>query len=130
MTDDRTKLGQHGEQIVASMLEARGWQVLHRNVRLSCGELDLIGRDGDTLVFVEVKTLRLGGAQAESAPERAVLAVDERKQSRIRRLAAEWLALGNTPRGISEFRFDVIGVEFDRLRPDRRPSIDHIESAF
>lgn len=130
MTDERIELGRCGEKLVAEMLERRGWSVLARNVRLSRGELDLIARDGDTLVFLEVKTLRVGRGQFVSAPERAVLAVDQRKRSRIRRLAAEWLAAGQAPCGIAEFRFDVVGVEYDRQRPKDRPRIEHIENAF
>ena len=45
-------------------------------------------------------------------------------------LAAEWLALGCTPAGIAEFRFDVIGVEFDDDSPNGRPRLEHIEHAF
>lgn len=130
MTEDRIELGRRGEALIASMIERKGWHVLARNVRLSGGELDLIARVGDTLVFIEVKTLRIGSNQANSSPERAVLAVDRRKQARIRRLAAEWLTAGQAPHGIAEFRFDVFGVEFDRHHPQRQPRIQHIESAF
>ena len=130
MTEERIELGRRGEDLIASLIESKGWHVLARNVRLSGGELDLIARVGDTLVFIEVKTLRTGRYQANSSPERAVLAVDRKKQSRIRRLAAEWLTAGQIPHGIAEFRFDVFGVEFDRQHADLQPRIEHIESAF
>ncbi len=130
VTRDRIELGRLGEDLAARSLTHKGWEVIARNVNLSRGELDLIARDGDTLVFVEVKTLRTRVDERGSAPEHAFLAVDGRKQSKIRRLAAEWLALGCTPVGIAEFRFDVIGVEFDDDPPNGRPRLEHIEHAF
>jgi putative endonuclease len=130
VTRQRIELGRLGEDLAADLLIRKGWEVLARNVALSQGELDLIARDGDTLVFVEVKTLRTRTDGHGSAPEYAVLAVDGRKRSRIRRLAAEWLSQGCTPTGIAEFRFDVVGVEFDRDPPNGRPRLDHIEHAF
>lgn len=130
MTRARIQLGRLGEDLAATLLRDKGWEVIARNVTLSRGELDLIARDGDTLVFVEVKTLRTAVDGHGSAPEHAVLAVDGRKQSRIRRLAAEWLAQGRTPAGIAEFRFDVIGVEFDQAPPNCQPRLEHIEHAF
>jgi putative endonuclease len=130
VTRARIELGRLGEDLAATLLRDKGWEVIARNVTLSRGELDLIARDGDTLVFVEVKTLRTPVDGHGSAPEHAVLAVDGRKQSRIRRLSAEWLAQGRTPAGITEFRFDVIGVEFDQAPPNCQPRLEHIEHAF
>lgn len=130
MSERRRELGRLGEDRAAELLGAKGWEILARNVRLGGGELDLIGRDGDTLVFVEVKTLSSGPTAARSGPERAVTAVDRRKQTQVRRLAAQWLSAGETPTGISEFRFDVVGVELDSRDPELEPRIEHIEDAF
>ena len=112
------------------MLARRGWMILARNVLLQGGEIDLIARDGDTLVFVEVKTASMRRNPLGSGPERAALAVDRQKQSRVRRLASEWLASAEMPRGIAEFRFDVVGVELDPLDPTLTPRIEHLERAF
>ena len=52
------KLGRRGEQLCAALLKHKGMVILARNFRTSYGELDIVARDGGTLVFVEVKTLR------------------------------------------------------------------------
>jgi putative endonuclease len=68
----RTRLGSAGEALARSRLESLGGQFLAANWRCSAGELDLVMRDGDELVFVEVK-LRRGEAmgRAEEAVSRA-----------------------------------------------------------
>lgn len=53
-------LGSDGERHAARFLEARGWKILARNVHIGRGELDIIARDGDELVIVEVRTRRIG----------------------------------------------------------------------
>jgi putative endonuclease len=98
---------------------------LERNARTRFGELDLVALDGRTLVFVEVKAGRAGSS---SGPERPVLAVDRRKQQRLRRLAAAWMAERRLDRRYTEIRFDAVGVSFDRA--GRAIEIEHIESAF
>jgi putative endonuclease len=90
------------------------------------GELDLIGLDGDALVFVEVKARRAGSA---AGPETPALAVGPRKQRKLRSLAAAWLRDRgyDVPRH-RELRFDVVGV---RLDPAGRPvEYEHLRSAF
>ncbi len=77
-----------------------------RNVRLPGGEIDIIARDGDTIVFVEVKS------RASSSFGNAVAAVDARKRATLRRVAGDWLQIA-APR--ARARFDV--VTFDRGRP-------------
>ena len=111
MTDPRRRIGQMAEDLVARRLRAAGWEILERNARTRHGELDIVARDGRALVFVEVKAGREGAA---FGPERPVLAVDRRKQQRIRRLAAPgWPRSRDLPR-YTEIRFDAVGVTFDR----------------
>jgi putative endonuclease len=96
---DRRALGAHGEELVARWYGQRGYAVLARNWRCRQGELDLVvGRPG-LVVFCEVKarTTVAFGSGAE--------AVTARKQARLRRLAAEWLAA--TEHGSVDVRFDV-----------------------
>ncbi len=63
----RRKLGDFGERVAASRLEAEGMRILDRNVRVPGGEIDLLAEDGDDLVFVEVRSRRgADGAAAES----------------------------------------------------------------
>ena len=98
-------LGQMGEEVAARYLEDRGMRILARNLRSRLGELDLVARDGATLVFVEVKARYGAGGDPPQA------AVDGRKRARLGRLAREYLArerLGDVP-----CRFDVVAVTAD-----------------
>jgi putative endonuclease len=124
MTAARQRLGRRAEDLVASRLAGRGWRLIARNVRTRSGEIDLIGLDGATLVFVEVKAGRRG---ARAGPERPALAVGQQKQRRLRRLAREWLGEGRSPSGVAGYRFDVVGVSFGG---DRVADVDHIRNAF
>ena len=113
-TDPRRVLGATGEEAASAVYAARGWEVVARNWRCREGELDLVARRGDVLVFCEVKTRtsdRFGGPAAAVTPV---------KQARIRRLAMRWLAEMEcrAPR----LRFDVAVVKGDQ--------VDIIEAAF
>jgi putative endonuclease len=125
MTDARRKTGQVAEQLVSARLADAGWRILERNARTRYGELDIVALDGRALVFVEVKAGREGAA---FGPERPVLAVDTRKQRRVRRLAAAWMAARRDLPPYTEIRFDAIGVTFDRI--GRVVDIEHISGAF
>ena len=125
MTVARQKLGQRAERLVAERLASRGWEIVERNARTRQGELDIVAFDGRALVFVEVKAGRAGSA---FGPERPVLAVDHRKQQRIRRLAAAWLSENRGLPFYAEIRFDAVGVTFDRR--DQVTDLEHIENAF
>ena len=110
---------------MAARLASAHWEIVERNARTRYGELDLVALDGRTLVFVEVKAGRAGSA---FGPERPVLAVDRRKQRRIRRLAAAWMAEHRDCPPYTAIRFDAIGVTFDRT--GRITDYEHIEDAF
>jgi putative endonuclease len=125
MTVQRQTIGRAAEELVATRLAARGWQILERNARTRRGELDIVARDGRALVFVEVKAGRAGSAYG---PERPVLGVNRRKQLRVRRLAAAWMAERRDAPHYDEIRCDAVGVTFDR---DGSPiEVEHIEGAF
>jgi putative endonuclease len=102
---NRAQRGRAGEDAAAALLEAHGYRIVGRNVRLPGGEIDIIARDGETVVFVEVKA-RAGGSFGS-----AVAAVDARKRATLRALATDWLQIA-APR--ARARFDV--VTFDRGR--------------
>ena len=96
-------LGRWGEDQAARHLKHLGWKILRRNFRApGGGEIDLVCRDGDTLVFAEVKTRRT------EEMGRPLDAVDRKKQQLIRRGGLYWLRLLNMPD--ITFRFDVIEV--------------------
>ena len=84
---DRRALGLAGERAAEAELVRRGLRIVARNERTRFGEIDLICRDRDGYVFVEVKTRRAGSFVA------AAEAVDRRKLGRIARLGSGWLAM-------------------------------------
>ena len=116
MTYASQAVGAYGERLAMRHLVEAGLVVLDRNWRTGTGEIDIIARDGDVLVF---KTRR---GQTFGAPAEAVV---PSKVARVRRLAAEWLARARVrPR---EVRFDVVEV-FSPLRG--APRVTHIRGAF
>jgi putative endonuclease len=125
MTDRRRRLGRAAEDIAASRLADAHWEIVERNARTRFGELDIVALDGRTLVFVEVKA---GRESSAFGPERPVLAVDSRKQQRIRHLAGAWMAERRDGPRYSAIRFDAIGISFDRA--GRIAAYEHIENAF
>jgi putative endonuclease len=125
MTAARQRTGQLAEELVARRLAAAGWEIVARNARSRYGELDIVARDGGTLVFVEVKAGRQGAALG---PERPILAVDRRKQRRLRRLATAWMSEHRGSPPYAEIRFDAVGVTFDRA--GCVVDVEHIRAAF
>ncbi|MCU1590498.1 MAG: hypothetical protein JWP11_1754 [Frankiales bacterium] len=115
-----SELGQYGEELAAQHLTAAGLQVLARNWRCREGELDIVARDGDVLVFVEVKA-RSGTGFGEPAE-----AVGRVKARRIHVLACRWLA-EHRPDGAQELRFDVVSVV---RRRGFAPELVHLRGAF
>jgi putative endonuclease len=128
MTVARQRLGRRAEELVAASLERRGARVIAANARPSGmrGEIDLIVLEGSTLVFVEVKARRAGSL---GGPESPLLAVDRRKQLRLRRLAAAWLQeSGDRAPRRRGIRFDVVGLRLDGA--GRVVEWDHARGAF
>ena len=113
------ELGSLGESIAVTYLTDAGLCVLDRNWRCREGELDVVARDGDALVFCEVKTRRGVGF---GHPVEAVTHV---KQRRLRTLAQRWLAAHDEH--APELRFDVVGV---LVRPDGPALVTHLRAAF
>jgi putative endonuclease len=128
MTVARQHLGREAEKLVAARLQREGWVVVARNARPTevRGEIDLIGLDGDALVFVEVKARRAGSVMG---PEVPALAVGPRKQAKLRSLAAAWLRDRgyDVPRH-RELRFDVVGLRLEVA--GRVIEYEHLRAAF
>lgn len=99
---ERSGRGKAAEEIAARYLAAEGMQLLERNAREGGGELDIVAREGETIVFVEVRSRRRG---SRFSPEASV---DGTKRRRLARAAGAWLAR----RGLSlaRCRFDVVAV--------------------
>jgi putative endonuclease len=125
MTIARQRTGERAEKLVARRFAAAGWEIVERNARTRYGELDIVALDGRALVFVEVKAGREGAA---FGPERPVLAVDSRKQRRVRKLATAWMAERRDVPPYTQIRFDAVGVTFDRA--GRAVDVEHIRAAF
>ena len=118
MQGRRQRLGRAGEAWAAAYLEREGYEIVARNYRARRGEIDLIARRGDLLVFVEVKTRSSGafGSGGES--------VGRAKQARIARVAAHYL--GRLPPFDWDVRFDVISIQIS----EGGVRISHIPDAF
>jgi putative endonuclease len=109
MTLARQELGKLGEDLAVRELERRGYAILARRFRTRHGEIDIIARDGGTLVFVEVKARET--AEFGTAAE----AVTRWKQRRLVRMAGYYL---NSVRGeIPACRFDVVTIMLDGAQP-------------
>lgn len=111
-------LGRRGERAAERYLRRIGYRIVARNFRAAGAEIDLVAIDGETLVFVEVKTR---SSRAAGAPEEAV---DERKQKQMRR-AAEAFARRYRADEI-EMRFDIIAVDAS----GKRLKIELLRNAF
>jgi putative endonuclease len=118
MSRARVILGKTGEDLACAELEKRGYAIVARRYRRRGGELDIVARDGPTLVFVEVKA-RDGRAFGEAAE-----AVTAYKRRRITQLALDYMMrhhLADCP-----CRFDVVSIHFDSGRPE----IEVFQNAF
>jgi putative endonuclease len=101
--DSHLRLGEHGEKLAARFLRGHGFKILYRNFRgRQGGEIDLVCRERDTLVFVEVKT------RTRADFGRPLEAVNREKQRRISLGGLAWLRLLGDPDIL--FRFDVVEV--------------------
>jgi putative endonuclease len=120
MSDDpRQQLGKSGEDVACDELRRRGYAILARRFRTRAGELDIVARDGSTLVFVEVKARR--SVRYGTASE----AVSWHKRQRITRMAEEFVNRSRLDR--VPCRFDVVAVLWPRIGD---PSVEVYPSAF
>jgi len=115
--------GDRGEDLALRYLARKGYETLERNYRTRHGEIDLIVRSEEILVFVEVKLRR--GLEYGDPLE----AVTPRKQARIRLIAEQYLAERGEDfiASFDEVRFDVVGI---LLLGSGRPEVRHVEDAF
>jgi putative endonuclease len=112
--------GARGEKLACRFLRRNGYKVLYRNFKgRSGGEIDIVCRDNDTLVFVEVKT------RTREDFGRPFSAVDRQKQKRISRGGLNWLRMLDNPDIL--FRFDVVEVI---IAGDAKPRVELIRNAF
>ncbi len=119
MSDARINLGKQGEDLAAQHLKKMGLTILARNYRQKTGEIDIIARDKNCLVFVEVKTrksLRFG---------QPFEAVTQKKQAQLSKVALDYLSRNKLLD--QSARFDVISI----LLPDNgKVAIEHLPNCF
>jgi len=114
----RDALGDRGENVAARFLRNQGYKIIVRNFRCALGEIDIIARDGDTLVFVEVKTR----VNDDPMPEDQV---NGTKQHQITKTAKFYMGRYGVPQPPA--RFDVVAIVWPT---GRSPQIRHIPNAF
>ena len=118
-TPYQERLGRQGEDLACRELRRRGYAILARRFRTRHGEIDIVARDGDVLVFVEVKarsSRSFGGALGAVTPrkQRQVIAMAQRYMARVR-----WVA--------RPCRFDVVAIQGGAGEP---PDITVVRNAF
>ncbi|MBI3039451.1 YraN family protein [bacterium] len=103
MNDDRRKFGKWGEEMAFNFLQAKGFKIIKRNYRSRWGEIDIIAKDKEFLVFVEVR------AKTKSIHGHPLETITLRKQNQVIRMAKEYIAFNGIPDSLP-CRFDVIAI--------------------
>jgi len=118
MLNKRQKFGEKGEELAVRRLKKSGYKIIETNYRNPLGEIDIIAKEGDTIVFVEVKSrrsIRFGN------PKQAITV---RKQKKISMVALCYLKA--TGQGAARARFDVVTV----ISNQDKPQVEIIKNAF
>ncbi len=119
MSDGRQHLGKTGETIASDFLEKNGYTILAKNYRRKFGEIDIIARERDYLVFIEVKT------RATASHGHPLEAVTFKKQKQISKVAQCYLAENNL--FDTAARFDVVSVT---LTQNKQVNVEVVSNAF
>lgn len=119
MASKRTELARKGEELAAKHLEQKGYEILEKNWRLSrSGEIDLIAKKDNIIVFIEVKT------RSSRTCGDGLEAIDENKQQQIITLAESYIAQNPVPENC-EFRFDAVSILISN-----NVKLNHLENAY
>ena len=119
MPKSKKQTGDRGENIACDLLIEKGYSIVERNYRYGHGEIDIIAKDKEILVFIEVKSRK----NLEFGPPE--LGVTKGKQRQIRKIAEAYLYEKNITE--TDCRLDVVGILF---QGKEKPIINHIENAF
>jgi putative endonuclease len=109
--------GHKGEEIAADYLKKEGYTVLHRNYNTPLGEADIVARDNNIIVFVEVK------ARSSDAFGQPFEAVNHRKQEKLKKIALYYLKHNKIELPV---RFDIVSI----ISRDGKAEVNHIREAF
>ncbi len=114
---NRRSIGEKNEELAVRFLEKKGYKILARNYRIPVGEIDIVGKQGDCLCFIEVRSRQSEkfGSPADS--------IDFRKRQHLIRTAQGYL---QSKRWEGEARFDVIAITYRYGKPE----IELIQNAF
>lgn len=118
MTRERLDLGKLGEELALKKIKRLGYKCIARNYRCSLGEVDLIAKDGECLVFIEIKTRK--GKSLGYAKE----AIDGRKRRQLSKVALAYMKSNNCCE--TKSRFDVVAINLS----DEEDQIEVIRNAF
>ena len=118
MTTKYQQFGEKSESVAVNCLKKQGYKIIELNYRNKLGEIDIIAKQGETLVFIEVK------ARKSSRFGRPELAVTPKKQRKISMVALYYLK--STKQSSAKARFDVVAIN----STDDGPSIKIIKNAF
>ena len=118
MVNKRQQLGQDGESLAAQFLKKHGYKIIEQNYRTKLGEIDIIAKDKESLVFVEVK------ARSTNRIEYSKWAITPKKQRKISMVALYYLKTTN--QNTVKARFDVVAISC----LDDNPKIEIIKNAF
>ncbi|MBW2065889.1 MAG: YraN family protein [Deltaproteobacteria bacterium] len=118
MTKERQALGRLGEELAYRRVKSLGYKCIERNYRCPMGEVDLIAKDKDTLVFIEIRTRK--GRSIPLAKE----SVDRKKRRKLSKVALQYMKEKNCFNIQSRFDVVVVGIE------GRERQIEVIQNAF
>jgi len=119
VSKSRINLGKHGENLAADFLEKKGFQIIVRNYRQKTGEVDIIAKDREILVFIEVKTR---SSLLFGQPFEAVTAP---KQKQLNHIALDYMTRNKIKNQAA--RFDVISILIEK---NKQPEIKHLQNCF
>ena len=112
------EIGQNGEERATQYLLEKGYEIIERNYKTKSGEIDIIAKKAETVVFVEVKTL------PQATPDMLSSVLNQQKLKRILKTSKRFL-LNHRQYSNSYIRYDVIVLDMQGL-----PEVYHIENAF
>lgn len=121
MPHEKQKKGNYGEDLAVKFLQEKGYDIVERNYRYGHGEIDIVAKIKDILVFVEVKFRK----SLEFGPPE--LAITRTKQKQVRKIAELYIYDKGEKIDFEDARIDVIAI---LKLPNESPQINHIENAF
>lgn len=124
MITKKTRFGQYGENIAIKYLQNKGFAILDRNFNRKCGELDIITKKDNKIIFIEVKTRDISKNFEQGAGEESV---NYYKQKKLLKAAELYLLEKKLPDNLF-WQFDVLSILIDKQA--KIAKIKHIEDAF